>query len=117
MTRTARLVGATAFLLFSGASSSQVPAHPAHGPEPRKALEKASRAQPPSTRPAAQGIYRSAFGDYRGFTPEEPLVDWRGANEQVREIGGHVGLMKGAQQGTAAAGHHGHSVPGKGSRK
>ena len=117
MTRTARLVGATAFLLFSGASSSQVPAHPAHGPDPRKAIDQAAPERRPSTRPADEGIYRSPFGDYRGFTPQEPLVDWRGANDQVREIGGHVGLMKGAQRGSAAAGHQGHSVPGTGSRK
>jgi hypothetical protein len=31
--------------------------------------------------------YRSALGAYRGFT-EEPLQDWRGANDRVGRIGG-----------------------------
>ena len=37
---------------------------------------------------------RSTLGTYRPFNPDEPLVDWYAANEQVRQAGGHIGLMK-----------------------
>jgi len=60
-----------------------------------RAPESATRAIAPTTAaPSALGEYRSAFSDYRGFTPEEPLVDWRAANEAVSNAGGRVGLMR-----------------------
>jgi hypothetical protein len=52
-------------------------------------------------RPAAKtapsrptGAYQSSFADYRPFTADEPLKNWRRANDEVRDAGGHVGLMK-----------------------
>jgi hypothetical protein len=108
MIRHARLLGATALLTLSSACWPQAAPHSAHGSTaPRTAEPKSEK--PPQGRPASGGLYRSAFEDYRGFTPDEPLVDWRGANDRVRETGGHIGLLKGAQgQGAAAAGHQGH---------
>ena len=57
---------------------------------------------------SATGSYRSAFEDYRPFKVDEPLVDWRASNDNVREIGGHIGLMKGSTGAGASAGHGGH---------
>ncbi len=48
----------------------------------------------------------SAFVGYRAFTPDEPLKDWRTANEEVRATGGHTGMMKGGDE--APASHEGH---------
>lgn len=42
--------------------------------------------------------FRSAFEDYRPFVDEKP-VDWRRANDEVREVGGHLGLAKGQGPG------------------
>lgn len=44
--------------------------------------------------PAFAGAFASAFADYRRFDPDEPLVDWRAANEEVKNAGGHVGLVR-----------------------
>ena len=38
--------------------------------------------------------YRSAFADYRPFKAAEPMKEWKRANDEVRDAGGHVGLMK-----------------------
>lgn len=38
--------------------------------------------------------YASAFADYRRFRPDEPLVDWRGVNDELAAAaggGGHAG--------------------------
>lgn len=43
--------------------------------------------------------YRSAFEGYRPFAEQE-VADWRKANEEVREAGGHAG--HGAGQGSRA---------------
>ena len=40
------------------------------------------------------GGFASAFADYRRFDPDQPLVDWRAANDEVKSAGGHVGLMR-----------------------
>ena len=44
--------------------------------------------------PAFAGAIASAFADYRRFNPDEPLVDWRTANEEVKNAGGHLGLLR-----------------------
>ena len=51
--------------------------------------------------------YRSAFTGYRGFNAEEPLKSWRRANGEVRDAGGHVGLMKGTEGKSMDHGGHG----------
>lgn len=108
MTRHARLLAATALLTFSTACWPQAAPHSVHGSTATNVGRPKSQ-RPIEGAPASGGVYRSAFEDYRGFTPDEPLVDWRGANDRVREAGGHIGLMKGAQgQGAAASGHQGH---------
>ena len=38
--------------------------------------------------------FASAFADYRRFEPAVQPVDWRAANEEVRNAGGHVGLTR-----------------------
>ena len=51
--------------------------------------------------------YRSPFADYRRFNAEEPLKSWRRANDEVRDAGGHVGLMKGKEGKAMDHGGHG----------
>lgn len=46
--------------------------------------------------------YRSAFEDYRPFAEQKP-ADWRRANDEVRDVGGHLGLAKGQGSGEAAS--------------
>ena len=45
------------------------------------------------------GGFASAFADYRRFDPDLPLADWRAANDEVKDAGGHVGLMRGQEKG------------------
>ena len=40
--------------------------------------------------------HRSGFEGYRPMQADEPMKGWREANDEVREAGGHVGIMKGA---------------------
>ena len=42
--------------------------------------------------------YRSAFEGYRPYAEQE-LRDWRGANEEVRQAGGHAGHKPGQGAG------------------
>lgn len=62
-----------------------------------KAAEKLASAPQPVATPRDSASYRSPFAGYRLFTPDEPMSQWRAANDEVRESGGHVGLMKGKQ--------------------
>jgi hypothetical protein len=67
--------------------------HPAKGEgTPAAKAERRPAAKAPPSRPT--GAYRSPFADYRPFAADEPLKDWRRANDEVHEAGGHVGLMK-----------------------
>jgi hypothetical protein len=59
---------------------------------PAAKVESRPAAKTPAPRPT--GTYRSPFADYRPFAGDEPLKDWRRANDEVRDAGGHVGLMK-----------------------
>lgn len=58
--------------------------------------------------------YRSAFDGYRRYSEPE-LADWREMNDEVRRIGGHVGIAREQQQAprpqakpAPEAGHGGH---------
>lgn len=88
--------------LHSGFASAQAaPAspdagHPARAAVPAPAAKKADSV---AAKPAIPAGYRSPFADYRPFTPQEPLKSWRAANGEVREAGGHAGLMKGGRDG------------------
>ena len=55
-------------------------------PDPADAKAKAPPAE-----------YRSAFESYRPYAEPE-LASWRAVNEEVRSVGGHVGLMRGQGQ-------------------
>lgn len=69
------------------------------------AKESAPAKKPDSTPAtgAAVPAYPSPFADYRPFTPQEPPKNWRAANDEVRDIGGHIGLMKSEPGGKAQA--------------
>lgn len=54
-------------------------------------------ADPDAAAPAP--AYRSAFEGYRPFRDETPLP-WRGVNEEVARIGGHLGMFGGAAAAT-----------------
>ena len=64
------------------------------------AAQRDGRADP---RDAATNIppteYRSAFDGYRRYA-EQDLRDWRGANDEVRDAGGHAGHRPGQGPGT-----------------
>lgn len=64
--------------LAAGCSTVQVPS----APDPR---------DPGATTPAAS--YRSAFEGYAGFQ-EQGLADWRGLNDEVGRVGGHIGILR-----------------------
>ena len=81
--------------------------HAGHAQTPEARTQQPVQQPPPKPMPQA-GSYRSAFEDYRPFKVDEPLVDWRASNDKVRDIGGHIGLMKGSAGAGASAGHGGH---------
>jgi hypothetical protein len=58
-----------------------------------------AHASTPSKEAKEPGVhgYRAPCDTYRPFKAEEPLKDWRAANREVREAGGHAGLMKDSQ--------------------
>src|SRR5688572_33079263 len=56
---------------------------------------------------AQQPQYESAFAGYRPYR-EEPAADWRGINEEVARVGGHLGVVGGA---SGHAGHGAATVP------
>lgn len=98
-----RPLGLVAALHYAMAAAQGEPPHHHHHPAPeRKAVETPAKG------------YDSPFESYRRFNPDEPPKDWRAANEEVREAGGHVGLMKaaksseGAKPGVSRSGHGAH---------
>ena len=52
--------------------------------------------------PAPAVTYRSAFESYRSHR-DEPGKDWRGLNDEVGRVGGHVGIFRSAGHGTQGA--------------
>lgn len=80
------------------AQAAPAPPHAGHG-----AKEAAVNKPPaPAAKDGAGAAYRSPFADYRPFTAEEPPKDWRAANDEVREAGGHAGHMKAARDASKA---------------
>lgn len=53
--------------------------------------------------PASAFTYESAFKNYQSATEPETTPDkaWRGANDEMGKLGGHVGHMKGNSPSTA----------------
>ena len=64
-------------------------------------LAQAGAAPPAPSAPGA-AAYVSPFADYRRFDAESPPKPWRQANDEVREAGGHVGILKGMSSPAAA---------------
>ena len=96
-----------AALLFSNAQAQDT-GHSHHSSGP------AAPAKPSATSaqtPAKTGGYRSAFSDYRPFSEEVPAKGWRRANDEVRDVGGHAGLMKGEPAQLKGHGSHGAKQP------
>jgi Cu/Ag efflux protein CusF len=60
----------------------------------------APAAQPATAAPPARGD--GGRTEYRRFRADEPLVDWRQANDEVGRLGGHAGHLP------ADSGHAGH---------
>jgi hypothetical protein len=83
-----RLLFAAPALLVAGTAAAQGADRP--NPLDAKALS-----------PAVE--YRSAFEGYRPFAETDKLRDWRQANEEVREAGGHAGHKPGQGAGQPAA--------------
>lgn len=52
--------------------------------------------------PTPPVTYRSGFEGYKPFR-EEPVANWRGLNDEVRDVGGHAGIFGGAGHGGNAA--------------
>lgn len=94
------------------------PSHEGHrtgaAPGPKDAPASMPKAGPSAAKPAGEARpeeargYASAFAGYRPFDPQEPAKPWRAANEEVREAGGHIGVMKAIEAAKA--------VPGKGGK-
>lgn len=72
------------FALAVIAVSAATAAHGAEPPSPNATDPNLGTAPP---------IYRSAFEDYRKFRPG-PVSSWKGANDTVGAVGGHVGALK-----------------------
>lgn len=100
------LIGAALVAAFHIGASAQPAAKPG---QPAKAAQTAK--PDPGETSGKQGLYRSPFADYRPFNADEPMKDWRRANDEVRDAGGHVGLLKGDTAQLTGHGAHGAKQP------
>ena len=88
--KNSRLSAAAFFVMFAGASHAQP------GPTaPATASQASSPA--PATLAAKSGAGTSAFDGYKPYT-DEPIGNWKAANENVAQIGGWREYAKQAQQ-------------------
>ncbi len=87
MKRFLRGMAACLVLLHAGAGWGQ-------SPETQGTSNHRPQDKRPGVVPEFPGAFASAFADYRRFEPEVQLVDWRAANEEVKNAGGHVGLKR-----------------------
>ena len=97
-----RLVAALAAVLFASLAQAQGTTHSHHAP-PAKGDGPATAATPADK----ADCYRSAFSDYRLFSQELAPKEWRRANDEVKDAGGHAGLMKGEPAQVKGHGAHG----------
>jgi len=93
----ALLHSAAAWPQGAHSSHGKPAAKESHAKPAMKAPEVKPASAPPVVMPRDSASYRSPFTGYRLFTPDEPMRQWRAANDEVRDSGGHVGLMKGKQ--------------------
>ena len=75
-----------------------------------QSADRGSPLDPQAKAPAV--AFRSAFEGYRPYADQEQR-DWRKANEEVRQAGGHAGPKTSKPQPGSpdASGHQGHGVP------
>jgi hypothetical protein len=81
----ARILAVAALACATAAAAAQVPAQP-----------PADRGAPPPP------TYQSAYEGYRPYV-EEPLAPWREVNDTVERVGGHVGVLRAGEPGSAPA--------------
>lgn len=95
---------AAAMALQAGFALAQAtpPSHAGHhGKAPAPKSPPAAK-QSGQAKSGAAAAYDSPFLDYRPFDPQEPAKPWRAANEEVRDAGGHVGVMKATEAAKSA---------------
>lgn len=98
-----RPVAALAAVLFSSIAQAQGTTHSHDQPN----AQVDTRSVKPGQTIDTADRYRSAFSDYRPFSQESAPKEWRRANDEVREAGGHAGLMKGEAAQSKGHGSHG----------
>ena len=103
-----RVLAACIATLHIPLALAQANPHAHHDARQAKAEPAAS---PATNSTGATGLYRSPFTDYRAFKAGEPMIEWRKANDEVHEAGGHIGLMKGAPAQPTGHGAHGAKPP------
>lgn len=111
-----RLIAALVAALSPGLAVAQGMSHPHHGqpgspPASTGSQPASAKAAAPAAPHAAASLYRSPFAGYRAFSEEVPPKDWRKANDEVREAGGHIGLMKAQPAQLQGHGAHGAKQP------
>ena len=119
---TRALVALAAVLPMSLASAQGTsPTHHGAQAEPNAAVPAVPAATTGGTdrvaSPAVGELFRSAFADYRPFSQEVVAKDWRKANDEVRDAGGHIGLMKGEPARLHGHDAHGSKQPPAADRK
>jgi hypothetical protein len=82
-----------------------------HPPQPAAAEKAAGVPEKAVSAAGPVAVYRTPFADYRPFSEEVAPKDWRRANDEVRETGGHIGLMKGLPAQLQGHGAHGAKQP------
>ena len=102
-----RSVAALAAVLFASVAEAQGTTHSHHPPPAKPGPQQAALPQAIDKTDA----YRSPFSDYRPFSQELTPKEWRRANDEVREAGGHAGLMKGEPAQLKGHGAHGAKQP------
>ena len=98
-----RTVAALAAVWFAWTAHAQGTTHSHRPPPGEKQTPPVSAAKATDARDA----YRSAFSDYHPFSQELAPKEWRRANDEVREAGGHAGLLKGEPAQLKGHGSHG----------
>jgi hypothetical protein len=105
-----RVVATLVAVLSPCIAAGQETSHHAK-PQPAAAPPAAGPDRPLASAASVKSAYDSPFDGYRPFS--EPLApkDWRKANDEVREAGGHIGLMKGEPAQLTGHGAHGAKQP------
>lgn len=90
---------AAVLALQAGLAAGQAEPHRHGGHVPRAAAAPPKAKEAPAKPVAATRVgesrgYDAPFADYRPFNAQEPAKPWRAANEEVREAGGHIEVMK-----------------------